>query len=81
MKRIGSLSANLRESFKGDLLKQVRHLMRILIDEVYPEMIAQERNEARWNEIKERTRVQAGQLSDLLNLERSTASPQMSDLR
>lgn len=81
MKRIGSLSANLRESFKGDLLKQVRQLMRILIDEVYPEMIAPERNPARWNEIKDRIRVQAGQVNDVLRRERSLEAPQTSTLR
>lgn len=81
MKRIGSLSANLRETFKGDLLKQVRQLMRLLIDEVYPEIIAQDRNEAGWNEVKKRTRVQAAQLNELLNLERGTAAPQTPNLR
>lgn len=81
MKRIGSLSANLRESFKGDLLKQVRELMRILIDEVYLEMIAPERNPARWNEIKDLTRAQARQVSDLLSREHSTAASQTSALR
>ncbi len=72
MKRIGSLSANLRGTFKGDLLKQVRQLMRILIDEVYPEIIAQDRKKAGWNEVKKRTRAQAAQLNNLLNVERCT---------
>jgi hypothetical protein len=81
MKRIGSLSANLRESFKGDLLTQVRHLMRILIDEVYPEMIVPRRSSARWNEIKGRTRAQAGQVSDFLSRERNIATPEPPALR
>lgn len=79
MKRIGSLSSNLRASFKGNLLRQVRHLMRILIDEVYIEMLARERNEARWNDIKVRTRVQATQLRDLLDLERGVTVPKSPD--
>jgi hypothetical protein len=81
MKRIGNLSANLRESFKGDLLKQVRQLMRILIDEVYPEMITPEHSPARWNEIKDRTRAQVEQVSDFLSRERNIASPEMSARR
>lgn len=70
MKRIGSLSVHLRESFKGNLLREGRHLMRILIDEVYIEMVARDRDEARWNDIKARTRMQAARLRELLDLER-----------
>lgn len=73
MKRIGNLSANLRESFRGNLMREVRHLMRIFIHEVYIEMIEREHNEARWNDIKVRACVQATQLRDLLNLERGIA--------
>lgn len=75
MKRIGNLSANLRETFRGNILLEARRLMRILIDEVYIEMVTSERNETRWNDIKSRTRAQATRLGDLLNRERDSAAP------
>lgn len=62
MKRIGDLSGELRDAFKGDLREKLAALMRSLIDGVYLMLTERKIDTDRWTATRAHTGLQIDQL-------------------